>query len=153
MRNVTKPAKKKSTGTMVMEAIQKKSGKKKTHLEVLVQAAAMSAAEQAAHKAAKLGGHAATTAAGRAAKLAAKKAVLAQVRKAAAVAARKAKESLKNKTVKAQAAAAAAAATEAAKHVLSIAKHLVEGVAHKAAQKAVAGMAAPAKPSPAKPHA
>merc|ERR1712096_393116 len=140
-----------------MGAIQSKGKpeKKKTHLEVLVQAAAISAAEQAAHKAAKMGGHAAKTAAGRAAKLAAKKAVLAQVRKAAAVAARKAKESLKDKTVKAQAAAAAAAATQAAKHVLAIAKHLVEGVAQKAAEKAVVGMhmAATPKASTAKPHA
>merc|ERR1712093_965473 len=58
------PAKKKSTGTMVMEAIVKSGEpkKKKTHLEVLVQEAAMSAAGQAAHKAGKLGGQAAKTA-------------------------------------------------------------------------------------------
>jgi hypothetical protein len=140
-------------GQQLLEAVlpippksRKRSPAKVSHLQVLIRNAAQQAAESSVVNMAKqeliVSPDDVKKAAFKAAKTAAKKTVLAEVHQMATHAAHKAKEAIKSKgkDVKAQSDAAAAAASQAAKHVLSIAKSIEDDVVKGAAEQGVQHM-------------
>merc|ERR1719231_2054356 len=139
-----------TAGQQVLEAVQKRYGKKSTakmnHFQGLIQEAAQSAAEGAVQRLAKMEiivtPHILQKKAHEAAQAAAKRTILAEVHKMAATAAKQAKEALRSKgaDLDAQSDAASGAASQAATKVLTMANAMQQDVVKEAVRAGVKHM-------------